>query len=234
MNIQIPNEPDYEDDDLDDSGDPTEPSPPPITPEALTNAVTQGLRQAIPPTPPPQMTREQMNQLLSRPIVNEDLIKSMLGEMEDYTGPMKGLNAFVDQISTHAQKTSEAYFRLAMQEFEQRLSPMQFEHEQRVHRTFVRDIIKQYPSLKDKPKFLDATIKQMQSEGYSPKDRAEAIQVVAQRAASLIGQASPGFDLKQQQDQQMPPLGDSYNGSGAASFQRQSRPTRASGVEVFD
>lgn len=189
-----------------------------------------GSRAPAAPAPAPQMSQEQIDDLLKVVKINDPDLADALGLDEERTPKAaKFMRDLVSQIIRHVNVVSDVRQRMFTQ---QHLTPMQRFIEQQRNTEYERQFFDTYPDLKPHAKIARLVYKDMISQGARFNTPEEAYHAIAKATTALTGGGSAGSaqtsgTAGNGQAGQMSTIAMGGRASGAATDQaKQSNPVK--------
>lgn len=175
-----------------ESAAPTEPT---LTLSQVRELMGQGANSVEPQKQ--ELSEDQIREMLAYPTVSDDYLRSLHGELDDYS-QVRGLHEQMLQgISNHIQKVALGAAQMMKQQVEQMIQPLQTQYKEQVANEFVSLVGKKFPVLADKTQLVRHVIDQMQANGYKSQGTEKDIAAVAKNVEVLARQANPDFKISQ-------------------------------------
>lgn len=179
----------------------------------LAKKLTEGVRPSTPttPEPPRQLTPEEQKQFdreFNVVRVNPELFQSILGFAPENESQLKALENFAHSIVRQAAAMTLYKVNEMVNEREgmlrERLTPIMQEHQVAQSRKIEETFFAKHPDLKDFSPLVTEVAKAVKAEGRTFKSHAEAIDFVANRARTLLGNRAPNSGTAQSTTQKPP------------------------------
>jgi hypothetical protein len=194
-----------------------QPAQPGVDPTAIAQAFAQALRDNQPPPQQPQLTPEQMDQMLRTFRVGPDLVDALFGDNASPESRMAALSHLVSGVvanaTAHAQVLADNYIN----NYHQQINPHLEDARELSQERFYTQLYEGAPGLKQYDPIVKEFLPKLQADPGYPKERAQRTQFVRDKVTGILKQTNPQFD---------PTVGASNNPSrGAFAPTNQSQPS---------
>lgn len=219
----------------------TTPAAPVIDHDAIARTVAATVQSMMPAPQQRQMTPEEQAQYYQIWNPDEALVQDMnkLGlddvPIEQKMAPFTKMR---DGIMQQAFRAAQLYIQQELGSLRQELAPAVTFAQQRQAKQLMGEFEKKYPSLKGQNELVDSITSRLNAQGFKPKSKDEAFDMVAKTAESILKGVNPQFTLSQNGGANgMPPMAGTNMGGfaamGGVQNQGGSAPVKRGGLAPF-
>ena len=169
----------------------------PMDATAIAKAFADALKQNQPAPQQPQLTPEQMDQMLRTYRPGADLIEAMFGEHANNETRMQALQGLVQGVvanaTAHAQVLADNY----ISNYHNQINPHLEDARELSQERFYESMYKDAPGLKQYDPIVKEFLPKLQQDKDYPKERAARVGFVRDRVTGILKQTNPAFDPAQ-------------------------------------